>query len=169
MAFLPEDGTGLAAANSFVDVAYADAYFLDRGIAAWSGTNVVKQGLLIQATDYIELRFANLFKGLPLVEMQALSFPRVSADFIEMPLPLKNACCEYALRAKLAKLMPDPVIDKTGQGLLASRSRVGPIEKEVKYQYQGPGTVTTLIRPYPAADMLIGKLLRPTARGVIRG
>ena len=169
MAYVFEDGTGLANANSFVEVSYADAYFLDRGVAMWSGTDVAKQGWLVQATDYIEVRFANYFRGTKLTEVQSLSFPRVSVEFAQMPDCLKKACCEYALRAKSAKLMPDPAIDSTGLGLLSTRKKVGPIEKEIRYQYRGPGTVTTLIRPYPAADALLVNLMRPANRGVIRG
>jgi len=169
MAFVAEDGTGLADSNSIVDVAYANAYFADRGVAAWVGADTVKQGWLVQATDYIELRFANYFLGTKLVAEQALSFPRVSDKFIQMPVSLKNACCEYALRAKVAKLLPDPVIDATGLGVLATRNKIGPIEKETKYQYQGPGTVTTLVRPYPAADALLRNLIKLPNSGVIRG
>lgn len=36
MAFTPEDGTGIATANSFIDLDAADAYHNDRGNAAWA-------------------------------------------------------------------------------------------------------------------------------------
>lgn len=169
MAFVVEDGTGLSSANSYADVAFADSYFAERNQAAWTGADNVKTAALIQATDYIELRFSNLFFGEKKVASQALSFPRISDRFAEMPVSLKRACCEYALRALGAKLLPDPVIDPTGQGLERTRERVGPIETETRYQYQGPGTVRTIIRPYPFADGLLKDLIRNGGGRVIRG
>lgn len=169
MAFVVEDGTGKVDANAYCDVAFADSYFLDRNLAAWVGLNAVKQGALIQATDYIELRFSHLFKGEKKVSTQALSFPRISLDFEEMPVSLKRACSEYALRALSAILLPDPLIDPTGKGLERVRKRVGPIESETRYQYQGAGTIATIIRPYPAADVLLKDLIYPSGGRVIRG
>ena len=86
-----------------------------------------------------------------------------------MPIGLKRACCEYALRAMSAKLLPDPVIDPTGLGLERTRKKIGPIEKETRYQYQGAGTIRTIIRPYPAADALLKGLIRNSSGSVIRG
>ena len=169
MAFTVEDGTGKVDSNSYCDLTFANSYFTDRNNSAWVGTDPVKQAALIQATDYIELRFSNLFYGDKKVEEQALSFPRINADFSEMPVALKKACCEYALRALSAQLLPDPVIDPSGQGLERVRKRVGPIEKETRYQYQGPGTVRIIIRPYPAADALLKDLIRSSGGRVIRG
>ena len=169
MAFTLEDGTGVVDANAYVDVAYADAYFTDRANSAWTGTNIAKQAAIVNATDYIEMRFASLFRGKRKTTVQELSFPRIDKTFGEMPTALKRACCEYAVRSLSAKLTPDPVIHESGQGLERTRKRVGPIEKEVRLQYQGPGTIRLLLRPYPAADMLMKHLLKPSSGGVIRG
>jgi len=169
MAFTVEDGTGIADANAYCDVAFADAYFTDRLNASWTGTTPKKQAALIDATDYIELRFSHLFLGEAKTTVQGLSFPRISTSFIEMPVGLKRACCEYAVRALVAKLLPDPLIDPTGLGLERTRKKVGPIEKETRYQYQGVGTVRTIIRPYPAADALLKGLYRSSGGTVIRG
>ena len=169
MTFVVEDGTGLNNANSYAPVAFADSYFTDRNQTAWTGTDEVKKAALIQATDYIELRFSNLFFGDKKTSDQSLSFPRISDRFSEMPVALQRACCEYALRALTTKLLPDPVIDPTGQGLERTRERVGPIETETRYQYQGPGTVRTIIRPYPFADGLLKDLIRNGGGSVIRG
>ena len=73
MAFVVEDGTGLENANSFCSVAFADSYFSDRGIAAWTGSNTVKEQALVRATDYISNRFT--FRRDPYSEEQALPFP----------------------------------------------------------------------------------------------
>lgn len=169
MAFVVEDGTGISNSNSYTSVDFANSYFADRNQAEWTGTDEVKKAALIRATDYIELRFSNLFFGEKKVASQALSFPRISDRFTEMPVSLQRACCEYALRALSAKLLPDPVIDATGQGLERIRERVGPIETETRYQYQGPGTVRTILRPYPFADGMLKDLIRNSGGRVIRG
>ena len=169
MAFVVEDGTGIDNSNSYAPVDFADNYFADRNQAEWAGTDVVKQAALIRATDYIELRFSNMFFGEKKTDTQALSFPRISDRFPEMPVSLQRACCEYALRSLKTILLPDPLIDATGLGLERTRKRVGPIEKETRYQYQGPGTVRVIIRPYPFADALLKDLIRNSAGRVIRG
>lgn len=170
MAFVLEDGTGLGDANSICDIAFADAYFTDRGVTAWAGTNVVKQAALIQATDYLENRFSNLFIGDKKTTVQALSFPRLNTGLAEIPVSVKRAVCEYALRVLTGtKLLPDPEIHASGQGLERTRRKVGPIENETRFQYQGPGTVRILLRPYPAADILLKDLIRNNSGRVIRG
>lgn len=169
MAFVVEDGTGISNSNSYASVDFADSYFADRNQTEWVGTDEIKQAALIRATDYIDVRFSNMFFGEKKLSTQAMSFPRVSDRFPEMPVALQRACCEYALRALTAKLLPDPVIDATGQGLERIRERVGPIETETRYQYQGPGTVRTILRPYPFADGLLKDLIRSSGGRVIRG
>lgn len=169
MAFVEEDGTGLATATSLVSVAFADEYFTDRAIAAWTGSTVVKQAALVRATDYIETRFGNLFLGDKKVTLQALSFPRANTSTGEFPVAVKRAVCEYAVRALGASLLPDPEIHASGQALERTRSRVGPIEEETRFQYQGVGTQRIILRPYPAADILLRGLVKQNAGRVIRG
>ena len=169
MTFLAEDGTGLELANSLVDVAYADEYFLERSIATWTGTTAVKQSALIRATDYIETRFAHLFIGDKKNPAQALSFPRVNTGAAEMPVAAMRAVCEYAVRSLSVILLPDPEIHASGQGLERTREKIGPIEEETRFQYQGIGTQRIIIRPYPGADMLLRGLLRQDSGKVIRG
>lgn len=167
MAFLAEDGTGLAEANSLCDVAFADAYFDDRNVVTWAGTDPAKQAALVRATDYVESRFSGLFKGVRNSDLQGLSFPRDATT--EVPVGIKKAIAEYALRALTGTtLLPDPVIDPSGVGVERTRKKVGPIEKETRYQIQGPGAARMLFRPYPAADSLIRPFLKITG-GVIRG
>ena len=169
MAFVAEDGTGLATANALVTVAFADEYFTDRGIGVWTGSDTVKQAALIKATDYVETRFGSLFYGDKKSPTQALSHPRVNTSTGEFPVAVKRAVCEYAVRALGASLLPDPEIHASGQGLERTRSKVGPIEEETRFQYQGPGTQRIILRPYPAADILLKGLIKSSAGTVIRG
>ena len=64
MSIVVEDGTGKTDANSFASVGYADTYFGDRQIDAWTSlTSPVKEAALIKATDYITVWFSSQFKG----------------------------------------------------------------------------------------------------------
>ena len=165
MAFTVEDGTGLPDANSYAAVEYADEYFAERGVTAWTGEDEAKQGWLIQATDYIEQVFGARFIGERMTAEQALSWHRryavtrdgtTIADDI-VPLSLVRACCQYALRAISGPLMPDPLVSAEGYNVVTTRKKVGPIEKE--FRVMGSSGSPILIRSYPAADTLMTSLL----------
>lgn len=162
MAFTVEDGTGLEDANAYVEVAFVDSYFADRGIAAWTGSSTVKQQAIVRATDYIDTRYAGQFKGLRVDADQALQFGRTGIydefgdELDPMPKQLLKATAEYALRALSSTLMPDPTTDDSGQSIKRKTEKVGPIEETV--EYHGTGVVSTL-KPYPAADRLLTELL----------
>jgi hypothetical protein len=173
MAFTVEDGTGVVGANSYGTIDGADAYFEDRGVTTWTGTDTQKESYLIRATDYIETRFASRFKGekeFPDTP-QGLSFPRIniddSGDYVGVPECLKRATYEYALRAIAGALAPDPVFEANGRLLVGKRTKVGPIETDLKYAESGAGSTPAAFRPYPAADALLRPLLYST-RGVYR-
>lgn len=185
MAFVVEDGNGLSDANSYVDLAFADDYFLTRAISAWTGADAVKQAALIRATDYIDTVFGTKFKGTvafstgdPTVD-QALAFPRdmrvpyvgsydtfMSSAVglysgpldkpVVIPTALKKATCEYALRALTAALLVDPAVDATGAMVTSKTETVGPISETTQY-YATAGIQIT--QPYPAADLLLKPLL----------
>lgn len=166
MAFVAEDGTGLDDANSYATVAFADEYFADRGITAWTGSDTVKQQKLIQATDYIETRFT--FDGEPFSEEQALHFPTLDCETslaAEMPVNLLKATAEYALRALTAPLAPDPTVDDTGGRVIAKTEKVGPLEESTQYSESAP---IQRFRPYPAADILLKDLVADTGNRVVR-
>ena len=161
MAFIVEDGTGVADANSYATVEFADAYFAERAVTTWAGDEPTKQAALIKATDYIESRNTTKFRGVPKSDTQTLSWPRDYAynaygtELTLVPKTLQKACVEYALRALSGELAPDPT---TSDGALESeKKKVGPIEVEKKYV--AGGQVAALFKPYPAADALLRPLL----------
>lgn len=169
MAFTPEDGTGLAGANSYTTLEFANDYFAERNVVTWTGTDEVKQGALIAATDYIEGRFGRRLAGekeFPLV--QALQFPREYCDeaALSMPVALLRATAEYALRALAGPLAPDPEVHASGYALQSTKEKVGPVEEANTFA-NANGTRPTVFRPYPAADMLMRGLLI-TGNRVIR-
>jgi hypothetical protein len=95
MAFTVEDGNGLPEANAYIDVAFADSYFTDRGNTDWAAASSdQKQVAIVKATDYIDKVNSNRFLGYPAFRTnppneatdQALEFPRtMSVPFIGDP------------------------------------------------------------------------------------
>lgn len=162
MAIIVEDGTKLANANSYGSVIEADNYFAARGNKLWlSLDTAVKEALLVQATDYIELRFSRRFIGVKQTETQSLSWPRDKVGKLPLiPDVLKKACFEYAIRANDGALAPDPKIDESGLAVTVRRQKVGPLEKEFRTPENGVGSQVLEFRPYPAADNLLSELLR---------
>lgn len=173
MAFVVEDGTAKADATSYVSLAESNDYFRDRGHLDWADSDIddeVKTTALIKATDYIEGRFGQRFIGSKKTTTQALAWPRTgAADFADtdIPVKLRRACCEYALRALTAELAPDLKVDASGLTVVATKKKVGPIETEFAVPQTGLGATPMLFRPYPAADMLLRGLVY-SASQVIR-
>lgn len=153
MSFVVEDGTGVAGANSYCSIADANSYFSDRGISDWQGNDTLKAQALVRATDFIDTTFGPRFKGEKVADSQPLEFPR--SVFSGMPKELIKACAEYALRALTAKLIPDPP-QEGSFAVKIERVIVGPIEEMKAYDTNVVGR----IERYPAADLLIYKLLK---------
>lgn len=171
MAFVPEDGTGLANANSFISVETADAYFDDRSVTKWADLDQTpKETALIQATDYIMLRWpSEKFKGWQATEGQSLPFPRiyVGNSALQMPVSLQKATAEYALLALDGPLAPNFEYDETGRLVTKKREEVGPIVEEVGYP-SSTSTNPPTYRTYPVPDGLIRPLLNGSGGGVTR-
>lgn len=170
MAFTVEDGTGLAAANSFASLAEADDYLTDRGSTTWAAaTDDQKQVALIKATDLIQAKYGARFRGLIKTSTQALAFPRTGiyddlGTAIEgVPAILKNATAIYA-DAALAESLFNDVNTNEGFSVSSKKEKVGPIETDVSYN----GGIASGAKRFPQADAMVISL---TAYGVrvIRG
>lgn len=192
MAYLVEDGTGVAGANSYDTVANFKTHHLDRGqidsAAEFSDTEI-EVGLVL-ATDYEDKRFGQRFKGWKRTRSQDLEWPRTDAFdndghlFDPVPRQLLKGTHEYALIAmrlerNLAPIpgMPYGIVDpETGtvtteaSGLLTkSTDVIGPIEETREYESTADSTPMTStgnliqrIPEYPQADLWIEELLRGT-------
>lgn len=129
MAFVVEDGTGLANSNSYVTVQEYRDYYTDRGIDKSSETDVQIEGYLVQSTEFIDLMYT--FCGEKLVSTQALEFPRV-IDEVDVGVPTR---VKYA-----TIIMGDTVSTTTGsiytdpnQNIKQNKEKVGPIETDITY------------------------------------
>jgi hypothetical protein len=173
MAFVIEDGSGLPNANSYGSFAGYVAFWTDRGAVPAEDQDVI-EAALIKATDYLGIRFT--WKGEKLTAAQALDWPRAcaygmpTADYpcgipLEgVPHEVVRATYEYAKRALAAPLAPDPTRDATGQTVVSSRKKVGPIEVETAFTGGGAAT----FKPYPAADNLLRWLVVTSSGRVYR-
>lgn len=165
--FVVEDGTGLPNANSYASVDFADSHFQSRGKGEWLLLTLEqKQAALIQATDYIDLRWGAWFKGERVACDQALEFPRTA--FSDMPTTLLRATAEYAIRASNGSLAPDIQQDPSGYQVTRQFERVGPIEERKDFAFLGPGSSRRDLRSYPGADMYIRPLIEGSHGRVIK-
>lgn len=134
MALTPEDGTGLTNADALVDLATVDAYHTALGNATWTGTDALKEESIRRASNFLNNSFK--WKGYPKSGRdQAMSWPRydvvdrygygVSSDSV--PLEIKNACAEIALRELVTpgSMNPDVTPSET-----VRRAKAGPAEVE---------------------------------------
>ena len=167
MAFIVEDGSVVAGANSYATLEYALSYFADRGrTAEFAGTEDQQRGWLVQGTSYINMRWATRFASTPFAAAQSLPFPRAAGNGAAwMPDNLLQATCEYAARAKRGPLAPDPSVDASGHSVVMTGRKVGPIERTFAV---APGSKPGVFRSYPTADALIASLLMQGRRQVIR-
>ena len=123
-----------------VDVAVADEYHSARGNVAWAAlSSIAKHAALVNATDYVEITYADRFVGEKASLTQQLSWPRRNVPGTPSdvtPVGVVRAVCELALRAG------------SGTKLIADESKAVVREKvdviEVEYaenQSQQPGFV----------------------------
>lgn len=139
MTIIVEDGTGLADAESYASVAETDTYMSARGTTVWATlTTTEKEQALRRAMDYLLQKYRSKWKGARKSLTQALDWPRVGVFIDEdadtafaswkqnqipsnvIPLEVKNACMELALRASIGMLNED-------QAQKVIQETVGPI------------------------------------------
>ncbi|MCK5606316.1 hypothetical protein KAR91_30730 [Candidatus Pacearchaeota archaeon] len=118
--------------NTYLSLADANQYFVDRSNSDWSGdTEANRESALIKAVDYLDNQYN--FKGAISDYDQLLAWPRAGVtdnqgriiSTTEYPPQLKNAQCELALRALSEDLFKD--VSPGGQVV---KQKVGPLETE---------------------------------------
>lgn len=110
-----EDGTGKPDAESYASVAEADAYHAARGATAWAALSGADKAIKLRlATDYMQQRYGGKWKGYRATDVQALDWPRfgVVVDRVTLasdsvPVQVRRACCELALKATAQALIVD--------------------------------------------------------------
>ena len=149
MAFIVEDGTGLADSNSYASVQEYRDYAELRNIDVTSELDATIQGYLVRATDYLDLTYEYL--GEKLTETQMLEFPRLVDNVnIELPIRIKNATIEMALEQSSGAT----IFKNTTKNITALRNKVGSVETETKYDTT-VSLYATAGDTYPVADKLV--------------
>ena len=168
MALVIEDGTGIAGANSFVDVPTFRAYAAARGIALPVADADVEI-LLVKAMDYLSLYESRLV-GVQLDPAQSLIWPRVAypaattAPWWESAVPgaLPRAQMALAVHAIAGPLL-QAERPTTDRGPIKSVT-VGPITTE----YAGAKTASPDGQPrFPDVDMILRSFLRGSVTSII--
>lgn len=168
MAFVLEDGTGIANANAYISPTEMKSYHLDRGVeisAQYNDTDL--QRAIVKGTDHFEQVYGPDLLGRKLTTTQALSFPRAclyEPEFCYVPITgvppkLKYAIAEYALRELInpGSLDPDPVVSDTGLQVSSTMEKAGPIEERVTYLGSEPRTV----KSFPKGDRWVVDFVGP--------
>lgn len=159
MAFVVEDGTGLATATSLLAAVDATNYWADRGgHAGWTpATTAQREAALVKASDYIRNQRRYRWSGAKKTYAQTMPWPRASAVERDgqpvastiVPWQVKEATAYLAARYLTEDLQPD--LDRGG-ALLAET--VGPLS-------------TTYAEDAPLGTILqvVDGLLAPLTRG----
>jgi len=143
-AFAHEDGTGLATANSYVDLDtfkdFADTFGYDYS----SLTDTQIETLLIRATMVLDAKYRSDFPGERQVVGQALEWPRSNAVYVDgeeiaesiVPKEVQIALTEMFYVIQSGQTV-QPIISSTGS-LELERVRIeGAVEEEKRYSSSG--------------------------------
>lgn len=154
MALEVETGTGSASAESYASVTQADTRLAALGMTNWATLEVAeKEQALRRATQFMEQRYRDKWKGTRLYRAQALSWPRYGAcvdgfdiESTIVPAEVANACIDLAFKAAAGDLNADVT-------RAVIREKVGPLETE--YAEHSPQSVR-----YVSIDQALASFLR---------
>lgn len=150
MTLIVEDGTSVTGAEAYASVAAIDTYWTNRPhdplSASWIALDDThKEGAAREASDFVDSKFGQFYRGSRLSNQQGLLYPRFEArgdDGFElevMPTQLIKAVCELAARASTERLSPDEV----STGIVQSvTEKVGPLSESTTYATGAPGALS---------------------------
>jgi hypothetical protein len=147
---------GDPAADSYVAVTDADAYFAARGETAWTGVDSVKEVALRRGTSYLDNQYRGRWVGINSYQTQRLSWPRVDGlrgyyrgytqqllDLNGWPIPIdqvpqqiKDATCELALLYVKGGVLEPQLI--RGNAIKSTSVQVDVIKKDIVYMDGAP-------------------------------
>ena len=141
MALVIEDGTGVEGANSYITLAEARAYALERGVTL-TADDAVLEAHLILAMDYLE-SLRDKYQGSKTLSTNSLQWPRypvyIDGTLIGsnvIPQELKDAEAQLAIEQHNGIVISPSVAEKVGA---VKKEKVGPLETEY---FAGTGSST---------------------------
>ncbi len=169
-----EDGTGLANAESFASVEYADEWWSRHGSPAWWTSSTLEQkevALRTATAEGIEAEYASLFRGVIQHRTQRLSFPRygcIDDDGREVasgtvPWQAKDATVLLAGDVRAGDVLLPTELDR-GPIVRETKKGLG-FEKTIEYADGGQGGTVKRRR---AVEALLWPLLNGGPLGVAR-
>ena len=168
MTLVVETGSGgNPLANSYVSTATVDAYFVDRGNTAWTGTTAVKEAAVLRAMDYLEWSY--VWKAQRLTDDQPLQWPRTfypidtwnrAISINVVPPAIIKATCELSLRALAGDLFPDTA----GPRVQSESSSIGGAISKSR-TYAGGGGFSNQKR-FPMVDAILARYASGGSTGV---
>jgi len=175
MALTVEDGTGLAAADSYQTVADIDTYNTNHGNASkWRDLTLQqKEEKARLAAQGLDLEFHNQWLGRKRVDGQGLDFPRVEIEdpidgFIisetSVPKPILDAHAELAIEIALGKTIHSAQSDSAA--IKRQRKKLDTLEIETEYSGSKAGTA---VADFPRIERLVSRLTTGDTGTVFRG
>lgn len=152
---------GGASAEAYISATDASTYHSDRGNTAWASASTAEQeAALRRGAEYLDAVYLLRWKGAKATSGQAMQWPRIdvvdSSDYSIsssiLPVPLKRANAELALRALSEDLFPD-----LARGGEIQRVKAGEVEVEFS-------STATPYKVYREVEELLGDLLRAPGR-----
>lgn len=143
MALIVEDGTGLATADAYVDIAFVSDYaskYTTQG-PTWDAHDLATQERAIRvATLFLDQTYGNRWRGYRKSKAQALDWPRSLVydddDYLidedSLPAKLQRACAELALDVGAGEDL-DPDLATGTAPIVEESSKLGPLAESVKY------------------------------------
>lgn len=147
---IPENGVGIAGANSYATVEAADLFHDLRQNAAWlAATEAQKVAALVRATDFIEASYRA--SAAPLMQGQGLQFP--TSDPRAFPMVV-GATILLSLDA-----LSGPLNSRQDRGIKSTKGGVGPLSDEIVYDDAAPTD------PYPHVTAALAHYATPAFGG----
>lgn len=151
MAFIVEDGTGLASATAYHGVQFLRDYAATVGYDVTGKTDPELEVIISRVTlGYVDVEYT--FKGEPLKPEQALKLP---TDEVTINDKIRRAVADACIVALKGALFPDPSNDAL---IKRTRKKIAELETETEYTSgidnndASPTPVTdSLLQPYLAA------------------
>lgn len=132
-------------ANGYITIDYFKTYHKQRGYFGYDHDDFQIKQAIVLATDFADIRFE--YVSFPLTDTQNTKWPRYGFDAI--PRALKEAVAEYAKRALIQNINPDP--ENLSGGRLVKKKSEGltPMSESVEFD---DSSGVFMMPNYPAAD-----------------